>query len=276
MEGETLITITSSGSIKQQRNRLKNIPKLSKLQSKVPLKLKKEIGEVVSDIIAAEPLKIPLPRTGQVSLKFSTSTSANNSNHSINSSSGSFPINNKEEEVATGSKCGTPTMFAIDSRPNSTGWTFNTVNGNKLDSKMKENNRFPQYKASVSISNVSSVNVIDSSSHLFSSYREGTSSGFNSDLDDDSESPFDSSDLDSNTSSEPPLLWNFADYFANLLGNDWCVRIPQNFIEDEFNLFELPDVFKCSLTLTDQEINPEKGNYYNRNSHNILIFFKKI
>ena len=255
MEGETLITITPRDSIKQQRNKLKNIPKSS--QSKAPVKQKNETGETVSasvsDIIAAEPLKIPLPRTGQVSLKFSTSTSTNNSNLSINSSSGSFQIYNKD---------GTPTMFAIESRPNSTGCcTFNTVDGNKLDSKMKENTRFTQSKASVSTSNFSSVNVIDASKHLFSSYREGTSSGFNSDLDDDSESPFDSSDLDSNTSSEPPLLWNFADYFANLSGNDWCVRIPQNFIEDEFNLFELPDVFKCSLTLTDQEINPEKGKY---------------
>lgn len=41
-------------------------------------------------------------------------------------------------------------------------------------------------------------------------------------------------------------------------GNDWCVRIPQCFIEDEFNLFELPDVFKCPLTLTDYNIEEER------------------
>ena len=81
---------------------------------------------------------------------------------------------------------------------------------------------------------------------------EGIRDGSNFESGDDTNSPFYSSDIDSDTSSEPPLLWNFADYFANLPGNDWCVRIPQCFIDDEFNLFELPDVFKCPLTLTDR------------------------
>ena len=78
----------------------------------------------------------------------------------------------------------------------------------------------------------------------------GTSSGFHSDLDSDSQ--FYSSDIDSDASSDPPLIWSFHDYFSNLPGNDWCVRVPQSFIDDEFNLFELPDVFKCPLTLTDK------------------------
>jgi hypothetical protein len=88
---------------------------------------------------------------------------------------------------------------------------------------------------------------------------DGNSSGFNSDLEDGDESPFYSSDIDSDTESEAPILWNFADYFSSLPGNDWCARIPQSFIDDEFNLFELPNVFKCPLTLTDYADKSSRG-----------------
>lgn len=77
---------------------------------------------------------------------------------------------------------------------------------------------------------------------------DGTSSGFSSDIDSDDS---DGSDVDSDTSHEPPLLWSFAEYFASLPGHDFCVRIPPAFIQDEFNLFELPDVFHCPRRFAD-------------------------
>ena len=105
-----------------------------------------------------------------------------------------------------------------------------------------------------------------SQQQLFKEYREvagSSSASFNSDLDysseDDSE---DYSDSDYDDECDNSVSWSFEDYFMGLPGNDWCARIPLSFLQDEFNLFELPDVFKCPLRFTDYPEDPEKGNDY--------------
>lgn len=193
------------------------------------------------------PLKIPIPKNGQnpnkntqITTKCSSHTTPSTTNSSFG---GSLP-----KKIVL--KCDSPQIFSIESRLEAGDGRVpeDGENGTGAGAGTDGNNK----------TNVTSAT---NSKEVFEGYRElGTSSGFNSDL--DSESPFYSSDIDSDTSEEPPLLWNFADYFANLPGNDWCVRVPQCFIEDEFNLFELPNVFKCPLTLTDETEEKEEFDEY--------------
>lgn len=98
---------------------------------------------------------------------------------------------------------------------------------------------------------------------LFKEYREvarSSSASFNSDLEyssgDNSE---DYSDSDFDDEYDNSVSWSFEDYFMGLPGNDWCARIPLSFLQDEFNLFELPDVFRCPLRFTDYPEDPDKG-----------------
>lgn len=56
--------------------------------------------------------------------------------------------------------------------------------------------------------------------------------------------------------------WSFADFFLALPGHDFFVRIPAAFITDDFNLFELADVFRCPLQHTDAR--PVPGRAYTR------------
>lgn len=96
---------------------------------------------------------------------------------------------------------------------------------------------------------------------LFKEYRDvtasstaGLSSAFEfseSDDDDDSEDSDDDDGDNDCFSEDESIQWCFEDYFAGLPGNDWCVRVPTVFFQDEFNIFELPDVFHCPLRLTD-------------------------
>lgn len=133
--------------------------------------------------------------------------------------------------------------------------------GDKMTNKSGSNNtgnNLNEQRTTTTVPNSSNENV-NIKSNLITSFREGTSSGFSSDLDEDSTSS--NSDIDSDTSDEPPLLWNFADFFAAQPGHDWCVRVPETFIQDEFNLFELPDVFQCPLRLTDLPPIPGKSKY---------------
>lgn len=228
------------------------------------------IGEVVEVLCETftGPLKIPQPKN---SVKFSL-------NHANNDQNNANCTNNIVSTSTTTStsfslpknkimNCDSPQIFSIESRAESRGLksTIAGVSGISVDS----------VSGIITASSVKGSCVADKNtekgdtqmgntqrgdSNDFGGYREvGTSSGFNSDL--DSDSPFYSSDIDSDSSSEPPILWNFADYFANLPGNDWCVRIPQCFIDDEFNLFELPDVFCCSLILTDEPCSKEKEEF---------------
>lgn len=109
--------------------------------------------------------------------------------------------------------------------------------------------------------------------HLFKEYREASStvgmssSAFeltvseweeDSDGDDDDSEQDDDDEFSDGSNDYPSRRWNFEDYFAGLPGNDWCVRIPESFIHDEFNLFEFPDVFRCPLRLTDFPVDSEK------------------
>ena len=200
----------------------------------------------VTLIKTSEPLKIPFSKAHFNNRKISSSLTGSSTTTNASSFAGS--IGNKAE-LKLKVNCESPQIFSIDTttpcqddngaRDGKTG----TGGANRDSSNENENN-------------TSNFNSLLPS---LTGYREteiSTSSGFNSDTDSE-DSPFYSSDIDSDTSSEPPLLWNFADYFSNLPGNDWCVRIPQIFIEDEFNLFEFPDVFSCPLTLTDVETQPK-------------------
>lgn len=194
------------------------------------------------------PLKIPIPKNAKISTKCSTTTTSVTTTTTNSSFVGSLPKKNIL-------KCDSPQIFSIESRPE-------TVVCDDSSNKM--------ISATSSKQKMKQSGSIQESGSVFEGYREiGTSSGFNSDL--DSESPFYSSDIDSDSSEEPPLLWNFADYFANLPGNDWCVRIPQCFIEDEFNLFQLPDVFRCALTLTDDP-ETQKEDFEEYNFDDLLDF----
>lgn len=186
------------------------------------------LNDEENDLNTTGPLKIPLPKNGQMPLKCTTGTTTSTTTNS--SFIGSLP-----KRIVL--KCDSPQIFSIESRPEYGEGT------KQADSAVGDGNKSSGNKLISSNEGKAEIG--------FEGYREvGTSSGFNSDV--DSESPFYSSDIDSDTSEDPPLLWNFADYFANLPGNDWCVRIPQCFIDDEFNLFELADVLRCSLTLTDE------------------------
>ena len=192
------------------------------------------LKEEEKDLNSTGPLKIPIPKNAQTSTKCSVTAAASTTNSSF---IGSLP-----KKIVL--KCDSPQIFSIESRPDCGESSKNYDESSKAC--VDDSGNKPSSSAKSNIYTASTQETV-----VFEGYREvGTSSGFNSDL--DSESPFYSSDIDSDTSDEPPLLWNFADYFANLPGNDWCVRIPQCFIEDEFNLFELPDVFRCPLTLTDE------------------------
>lgn len=196
------------------------------------------------------PLKIPIPKYVQNSKNNNSTTKC--SSHTTPSTTNSSFMGSLPKKVVL--KCDSPQIFSIESRLE-TGDILVPEDGEKGtgNGAGTGGNNKTQKTQPIATSTVSKED--------FEGYRElGTSSGFNSDL--DSESPFYSSDIDSDTSEEPPLLWNFADYFANLPGNDWCVRVPQNFIEDEFNLFELPNVFKCSLTLTDEAGEKEEFDEY--------------
>ena len=179
------------------------------------------------------PLKIPIPKNPQNSIKCSLNTTPSTTNSSF---IGSLP-----KKIVL--KCDSPQIFSIESRLECGESRVPQDNGTGTNAGTSV------ATASTAAGTVNSKTL--SKESVFEGYRElGTSSGFNSDL--DSDSPFYSSDIDSDSSDEPPLLWNFADYFSNLPGNDWCVRVPQCFIEDEFNLFELLNVFMCPLTLTDE------------------------
>lgn len=117
------------------------------------------------------------------------------------------------------------------------------------------------------------VGQIAINEQLFKEYRDvsassttGLSSTFEFSIseddedEDDDEEDDDSDDDYSDSTDTYPMQWRFEDYFSGLPGNDWCVRVPVAFIHDEFNLFELPDIFKCPLRLTDYPNNPEKSN----------------
>lgn len=198
------------------------------------------LNDEENDLNTTGPLKIPIPKNGQIPSKCAMAATTSNTTNS--SFIGSLP-----KRIVL--KCDSPQIFSIESRPEcgegAKPGTDGAGEGKKASGNKLISNNGNEGQAEMG----------------FEGYREvGTSSGFNSDV--DSESPFYSSDIDSDTSEDPPLLWNFADYFANLPGNDWCVRIPQCFIEDEFNLFELPDVFRCSLTLTDEpQVSKEKEEF---------------
>lgn len=187
------------------------------------------------------PLKIPIPKNNKLV------TTKCSSNITLSTTNSSF-IGSLPKKIVL--KCDSPQIFSIES---------------KIDfgeSRAPEDGGLKKAETACSGATGTAITTTTSTQEpAFEGYRElGTSSGFNSDL--DSESPFYSSDVDSDTSEEPPLMWNFADYFANLPGNDWCVRVPHSFIEDEFNLFELPNVFRCSLTLTDETVEKDDFDEY--------------
>lgn len=203
--------------------------------------------EIVNLDSSTVPLKIPIPKNVQNS-KNNNST-AKCSSHTTPSTTNSSFMGSLPKKIVL--KCDSPQIFSIESRLEAG------------DSRVPEDGEKGTGNGAGVGGSSKTQTIVTSTAgkECFEGYRElGTSSGFNSDL--DSESPFYSSDIDSDTSEEPPLLWNFADYFANLPGNDWCVRVPQNFIEDEFNLFELPNVFKCPLTLTDETEEKEEFDEY--------------
>lgn len=199
-------------------------------------RIKEEAEKTVA--VTSEPLKIPLPKF-QRTIKV-TNNAGSSFGSPINSSSfGDSTIADKTEKQLI-LNCDSPQIFSLNNEIEVE--EEEVAAGGEVGDKEKAGGNGNNLRESAKLA-----------SDFGTGYREptGVSSGFNSDLDSDEGSPFYSSDIDSDTSSDPPLLWNFADYFSNLPGNDWCVRIPQCFIEDEFNLFELPDVFKCPLTLTD-------------------------
>lgn len=188
--------------------------------------------------LSTEPLKIPLPKTGgniKGPYTKSKSTSGTTPSTALSTGTGSTTaVNDKFLDTQ---------IFSIDS-----------ASINKLGNLENEREKV-DYSAFGTGYRAEVLDDKDEEASFCSGNVQEESDDFESD---DGNSPFYSSDIDSDTSSEPPLLWNFADYFANLPGNDWCVRIPQCFIEDEFNLFELPDVFKCPLTLTDNNVEEER------------------
>ena len=212
--------------------------------------------------LSTEPLKIPLPKTGIVKPYADTETASTGSAASTGNTVTSTTTSGlgTEKGIVKGKNSynygkflgDSPQIFSIESRTEQPSSSFTKLGGDE-GCKGKE--------VDYSAFGTGYRDNRDEVREGVDEYVEGGSSGVQEESDFDSDegnSPFYSSDIDSDASSEPPLLWNFADYFANLPGNDWCTRIPQCFIEDEFNLFELPNVFKCALTLTDTATNEQQ------------------
>ncbi len=134
----------------------------------------------------------------------------------------------------------------------------------------EEQSNFKVRQAAASKQAASSPGQMAINEHLFKEYRDPSSTAClssstcvgedqdNEDDDDDNDDESGSESDFSNESSDYPSNWCFEDYFAQLPGNDWCVRIPAAFIHDEFNLFEFPDVFRCPLRLSDEKRNGER------------------
>lgn len=217
---------------------------------------------------SSEPLKIPLPKTGNQSTSFKAGR--NTSSSTVSTGSTENVATTTSGSTATGAiNCVSTSNSSLGPKE---GGGFNTdkFRGDSPQIFSIESSR---------VLGETDGKVVDYSGAFGTGYREAAAaaeekfangdgtdcqSEFDSDDGDgdgdgDNNSPFYSSDIDSDTSTDPPLLWNFADYFATIPGNDWCARIPQCFIEDEFNLFELPDVFRCPLTLTDERKNISEG-----------------
>lgn len=216
---------------------------------------------------SSEPLKIPLPKTGNQSTSFKA---GRNTSRSTGSTGNVATTATTSGSTAAGAiNCVSTSNSSLGPKE---GGGFNT------DKFRGDSPQIFSIESSRVLGETDSK-VVDYSGAFGTGYREASAaaaaevklaagegtdrqSEFDSDDgdgDNNSNSPFYSSDIDSDTSTDPPLLWNFADYFATIPGNDWCARIPQCFIEDEFNLFELPDVFRCPLTLTDERKNISEG-----------------